>query len=159
MALFLGGHHLYMSIFLCVCLWMSVCMHFSVPLPLCVSLSPPVDWDTGTRGHQDTGTLEHWDTATLEHWDTGNLGQWDTGTPGHPDTGIMGTWTLGHGDNMLGASSSAYLPQPCWDCCTKGTFHNNLSEKIKHILIIDSNQDEHGFNIFCIAISVFACFT
>ena len=107
---------------MCVCAHVPVIkdMLLSVP-PLCISPSPPSDWDTrntGTPGHRVTGTPGHWDIRTLGHLDTGTPGHWNTGTPGHWDSGAMGHW-----DSMWGARSSAHIPKPCCDfsayCCTQ----------------------------------------
>ena len=65
--LFLGGHHLYMN--LCPCVLVCVCpencaflrpplVRFSVPQPLCASLTPQGDWDTGTLGQWDNGWVK-----------------------------------------------------------------------------------------------------
>ena len=69
---FLGGHHLYMSIFLYVCSCPSVCAQkcaFVCPPPLCVSLFLPGDWNTETSWHWETRTMEQPDTRALGHRD------------------------------------------------------------------------------------------
>ena len=72
----------YMNLCVCVCLSVPKYVHFSIPPflvrfsapPLCVSLSPQEDWDTGPPGHWDTWTLGKWDIRTMGHRDTGTTG-------------------------------------------------------------------------------------
>ena len=69
---FLGGHHLYMSIFLYVCSCPSVCAQkcaFVCPPPPCAFLcSSQV---TGTLRHRDIGKPGQWNNRTLGHWSPG----------------------------------------------------------------------------------------
>ena len=148
--IFLGGHHLYMSLCPCICLFVCSCVLkivcFSAPPPfvsfsvpqLCISPSPQL---TGTLGHQHKGS--QW------HRNIGTLGQWVECWCWCPPTATL-LWLL---SLVLSYSllmiSIMYLQNIVWILMTKSTHYPHLRPSPKKSRLLLANTLRC---IFCIAV-------
>ena len=147
--IFLGGHHLYMSLCPCVCLFVCSCVLkivcFSAPPPfvsfsvpqLCISPSPQL---TGTLGHQHKGS--QW------HRNIGTLGQWVECWCWCPPTATL-LWLL---SLVLSYSlliiSIMYLQNIVWILMTKSTHYPHLRPSPKKSRLLLANTLRCIFRIF-----------